>query len=363
MQNKSQQISALIEQNDALENYFSNTIIPQLFVDADFVLRKFTPPAMKQFKLHPTDIGKSLADIQDNFRFPSIIENIQAVIDNGQALEKEIQTTDMRWYQMNILPYRIQKENTNNGVIITFVDITSRIRDLKEQERLVLEYELLLDTISHDVKTPLTSLSLTVEMLKKVLPEGSEKLPALIIKLDSGLLKIRDIISDLTESRDSDEHYQAASELLDIEQILEEVRLNLAPQLIESKGSLNWQVDHAEISFVRRKLRSILYNLVNNAIKYRDAKRKLIINVKVYDEDNFIVIAVEDNGIGIAAEHLKTIFNKYQRVAKNVDGTGVGLHLVKEIVNRAGGKIIIDSEEGKGSVFKVCLQNIKHHAD
>lgn len=72
----------------------------------------------------------------------------------GNVLEKEIQTTDLRWYQMNILPYLVRKENKTNGVIITFVDITPRIRDLKEQEKLIAEHELLLDTIAHDIKNP-----------------------------------------------------------------------------------------------------------------------------------------------------------------------------------------------------------------
>ena len=135
MPTKEKIIQDLIEHNDELENYFRNTIIPQLFVDADLVLRKFTPPAMKQFNLALTDVGKSIVDIKDNFRFPSIIENIQTVIDSNEILEKEIQTTDLRWYQMNIIPYIAQRNNKANGVIITFVEITFRINDLKEQEK------------------------------------------------------------------------------------------------------------------------------------------------------------------------------------------------------------------------------------
>jgi len=161
MQSKNEQISALTELNEELENYFSNTIIPQLFVDAGLMLRKFMPPAMKQFNLKEEYIGKPLEEIRENFRFPTIIDNIKVVIATGKILEKEIQTTDMRWYQMNILPYLVRKENKTNGVIITFVDITARIRDLKEQERLITEHELLLDTmhtISRTRSWPLASL-------------------------------------------------------------------------------------------------------------------------------------------------------------------------------------------------------------
>lgn len=66
MLNKDDQIEKLIEQNDELENYFRNTIIPQLFVDANLILQKFTPPAMRQFTLSKEDIGRSITDIKEN---------------------------------------------------------------------------------------------------------------------------------------------------------------------------------------------------------------------------------------------------------------------------------------------------------
>lgn len=74
----------------------------------------------------------------------------------------------MRWYQMNVLPYHVKKESRTDGVIITFVDITSRITDLKEQEKIIAEHELLLDTISHDIKNPLAALGMTVQLLRRV---------------------------------------------------------------------------------------------------------------------------------------------------------------------------------------------------
>src|SRR5947208_2847539 len=86
--------------NIDLENYFSNTIIPQLFIDKDGLLRKFTPPAMKQFNLSSADIGKPVGELADNIRFPGILENISQVMQSQEILEKEIQTTDLRWYQM-----------------------------------------------------------------------------------------------------------------------------------------------------------------------------------------------------------------------------------------------------------------------
>ena len=356
MQNKNQQINALIELNDELENYFRNTIIPQLFVDAHLVLRKFTPPAMKQFNLKLSDVGKPIADIKDNLRFPTIIDNIHHVIDTGLVLEKEIQTTDMRWYQMNILPYFVQKEQQTNGVIITFVEITMRIRDLKEQEKLIAEHEILLDTIAHDIKTPLTSLGLTIEMLKKVPEKGMERFPVLLEKVENSLTKMKDIINDLTDSRQAEHRYKAVEELLNIEHILEDVRLTLAPQLAESEAVIQTEINHSEIVFIRRKLRSILYNLINNSIKYKASDRAPQINVSTVREGDFMVITVADNGMGIAEKDKEKIFTKYERISDRVEGTGVGLYLVREIVQLAGGNITVESELEKGTTFRVSLK-------
>lgn len=356
MQSKSQQINTLTELNDELENYFRNTIIPQLFVDKDLILRKFTPPAMKQFTLSMSDVGRRIADIKDNFRFPAIVDNIQYVIDSGEILEKEIQTTDLRWYQMNILPYVLAKENKINGVIITFVEITMRIKDLKEQEKLISDHEILLDTISHDIKNPLTALSLSIQMLKKVPEKGMEKFPSILANAEKNLFYLQQVINDLTKSRWQKHGYQAVEELLNFEHIIEDVRLSLTPQIEETKAIIKSEIGISEIVFVRRNLRSIVYNLVNNAIKYRSQERSPEILIKTQCEDGFMVVTVADNGIGIAPQNLDIIFEKYRRLSEAIEGTGIGLYLVKEIVNSSGGKILVESEPKKGSVFKVYLK-------
>ena len=120
--------------NEELENYFANTIIPQLFVDADLILRKFTPPAMKLFTLTIADINRDIRDVIDNIKYPKLIEDITGVMETRKTFEKEVQTTDNTWFQMNKLPYIIRKENRPNGFIITYVDLTKRIATLNELE-------------------------------------------------------------------------------------------------------------------------------------------------------------------------------------------------------------------------------------
>ncbi|RZJ50332.1 MAG: ATP-binding protein, partial [Flavobacterium sp.] len=173
---------------------------------------------------------------------PTIIENIKHVIRSGRILEKEIQTTDLKWYQMNVLPYYVKKENKTNGVIITFIDITSRITDLKEQEKMIAEHELLLDTISHDIKNPLAALGMTIQLLRRVPEKGMDHFPELLGNVESSLNKVTEIIYDLVQSRWSKHRYQAEEELLDLQIILEDVRLALAPQIQESGVVFNFKI-------------------------------------------------------------------------------------------------------------------------
>jgi two-component system phosphate regulon sensor histidine kinase PhoR len=342
--------------NNELENYFRNTIIPQLFIDADLILRKFTPPAMKQFHLTEKDIGRPIADIQDNFRFPEIIENIEMVIENNEILEMEIQTTDFRWYQMNIIPYVNYQTKRTNGVIMTFVEITARIKDLKEQEKLLSEYETLLDAVSHDIKNPLASLSLAIELFKKTNPEEKEKINSYLEIAEKAIHSMSDIVNDLTVERKREYQAKAEAELISIENILEDIRLSLAESIIRTKAKIRSEIIVSQIVYSRRRLRSILYNLVSNSIKYSSPDRKPEIMIKTYKENNYVVITVTDNGIGIDKSKQELIFRKYYRVENKIAGTGVGLYLVNELVKNKGGKIEVESEPGVGSTFKVFLK-------
>ncbi len=351
-------IQDLIEHNDELENYFRNTIIPQLFVDSNLILRKFTPPAMKQFSLSTGDVGRSIEQIKDNFRFPSIVENIQNVIDSNEILEKEIQTTDMRWYQMNIIPYVVRKNNKTDGVIITFVEITFRIKDLKEQEKLVSDHEILLDTLSHDIKNPLTNLVLAIDQFKAMELTDQDQFQSLLDIVERALLKMQNLIHELTETREHEHKYKAHVELLNLEHILEDVRLTLSDDIKSSQAIIRSNIEVSEITFSRRKLRSIIYNLLSNAIKYRSPLRIPEIFIKTTREKGYVVLSIKDNGIGIDITRQDAIFLKYYRLDNGVEGSGIGLYLVKEIVTNAGGKILLESQLDMGTEIKIFLKDI-----
>ena len=353
---KDRRIDKLIELNEVLENYFSNTLIPQLFIDADLNLQKFTPPTMKQFDLSDNDIGKNIHEIKDNFRFPDFVEDIELVIDSAQMIEKEIQTTDMRWYHMSIIPYVERKLNKTNGVIITFVRITSRINDLKDQQKLISDHETLLDTISHDIKAPLTNIVLALQLFETVPFEDTDQYKAVLKVVQNGVKKMQTFITELTDSRRLQHANKTEHELLNFEDLLEDVRLTLANEIKASGTFTTIELNVAEINFSKRKLRSILYNLVSNAIKFKSPDRDMKIHIRTEKENDYTVISVKDNGIGIPESKQEAIFFKYFRMENSIEGSGIGLYLIREIVNNSGGKITLHSIPGDGSEFKVYLK-------
>ena len=356
-------IKELIELNEELENYFSNTIIPQLFVDADLKLRKFTPPAMKQFSLSPEHIGRPMTEMVDHIRYSTITENIQTVIDTGEILEKEIQTTDFRWFQMNIIPYLIKKENKANGVIITFVDITDRIKTLRELEKLNASHETFIYAVSHDLKAPLANIeglvNLLIENAEEIMSKGGvditehKKVADLLVE---SVKTMRNMIDDLADIAKIEGNYQESVETIRFETIIQEVQWTLKDKIQESHALIHINIQAAEIKFSRKNLRSIIYNLLSNAIKYKSPAINPEIWVKTSQENGFVQLSVKDNGIGITAEKQGLIFAPYTRLEKEVEGTGIGLYLVKRILENAEGKISVISHPGKGSEFIVHLK-------
>jgi two-component system, OmpR family, phosphate regulon sensor histidine kinase PhoR len=358
-----QKIKQLIELNDDLENYFSNTIIPQLFVDADLILRKFTPPAMKQFRFSPQHIGRPMEEMIDNIRYSTIIHDIQGVIASGEILESEIQTTDMRWFQMNIIPYVVKKENKTNGVIITFVDITNRIKVLRELERLNLSHETFIYSVSHDLRAPLANIEALVQLLLKASGEvmaskGTEgrEHSKLAQMLQTSVTSMRTILNELSEITKIEGGYKEAVEMVSFETILQEVKMTIGDKIQESGATIYVDIQETEIEFSRKNLRSIVFNLLSNAIKYRSSRRKPEIHITTKRLGDWVQISVVDNGLGIADDKKDLLFIPFSRLEKEVEGMGIGLYLVKKIVENAGGTIEFSSITGQGSEFKILLK-------
>lgn len=344
--------------SDDLENYFSNTIVPQLFVDANLVLTKFTPPAMKQFSLVQEDIGKNVYDVTDNIRYPTLVNDITAVITSGEILEKEVQTTDKKWFQMNILPYIIREQGKTNGVIITFVDISNRIATLKELEKLNADHDTLMYTLSHDIKQPLSTLVLLADELTDAYTNGDTQLFTRWIEtLTRASKNIRLLLHDFAEHIKNKTGESADVGIVDIESICSDVILALRDDIYNNGISITTSFNAADIMFSRKNARSIIYNLLSNAIKYKHATRPLKIIITTTRVKGYIQLSVKDNGKGIAGEYKQAIFKKFTRLNHQIEGTGMGLYIISRMLADNNGKIAVVSTLGKGSTFTVKFKS------
>ena len=124
----------------------------------------------------------------------------------------------------------------------------------------------------------------------------------------------------------------------------------------DTNASINTSFEVDAILYARKNLRSIMYNLVSNAVKYRSPDRTPEVQVNTYRQDGYVVLEVADNGLGIKPEQQHKLFSMFKRLHTHVEGTGIGLYIVKRIVENAGGHIKLESEVGKGATFKVYFK-------
>ena len=112
-----------------------------------------------------------------------------------------------------------------------------------------------------------------------------------------------------------------------------------------------------QVSFAEKNLRSIIYNLLSNALKYRHPDRAPVVHLRSHLEGRYAVLSVQDNGLGLNLDQDGSkLFALFQRLHDHVEGSGIGLYMVKKIVENAGGRIEVSSQQGVGSTFSVYFR-------
>ena len=145
---------------------------------------------------------------------------------------------------------------------------------------------------------------------------------------------------------------------IDIENSFNSVVSTLKDKLLISEISFTTDFSNCKsIKFAESYFKSMIHNILNNAIKYKSLKRDLQISVKSFSIDNFNCISITDNGIGIdLQEHGEHVFGLFKRANDNTEGSGLALYLIKKIVEKTGGKIDVESELDKGSTFTLFFK-------
>jgi two-component system, chemotaxis family, CheB/CheR fusion protein len=350
-------IKELAELNDDLTNYFKGSINGQIYVDNNLIVRKFTPSATIQVNLKESDIDRPLSDISTNIKFATLIDDISEVISTSTIKYKEIQTTEGRWYQMSILPYIKQQDNQKNGAVITFNEITE-IKQVQEKLTKINEdHNTFIYSVSHDLKAPLANMGGLLTSMQKIIDPESKEIIEMADLMDESVGRLKETIDELSDITKIENEVGEAEEDINLNELLEEVKLSIKDILSESKGVIKVDLKVPEIRFPKKNLRSILLNLLSNSIKYRSLERPLVVTLSTTKLKDFLMLSVQDNGLGLDKDKIGEIFSLFKRRHNHVEGSGVGLYLIKKIITNAGGKIEVESEKGVGSTFKVYFKN------
>jgi signal transduction histidine kinase len=213
---------------------------------------------------------------------------------------------------------------------------------------------------SHDLRQPVNNLNGLFDELRRTATFHDPEEAVVLRLIDESLNSLSTTITDLSavvqEQRSSGTQ---PVELVPFADVLTDVFQTLQPQLVSTQANFNTDFSALPaLPYVRSNLRTILLNLISNALKYCSPQRPLHVGVRSYEADGCPVLEVADNGLGMdLSRYGNELFHLFRRFHPQVgEGTGVGLFLVNRLVQGEGGSIAVESQENLGTTFRVCLQ-------
>jgi signal transduction histidine kinase len=218
-------------------------------------------------------------------------------------------------------------------------------------------------TASHDLKTPIANIEGLVELLHRLLPGATgrdEKISRVLTMMQGAVERFQLTIAQLTDiSRLQQAHAQPTEEI-DLAALVEQVRLDLAKLVASTNAHITVDVAACPtVSFAPKNLRSIVYNLLSNGIKYHAPNRTPLVQLRARQDAaaGTTILEVQDNGLGLRPDQQAKLFGMFQRLHDHVEGTGIGLYMVKKIVDNVGGAILVQSTIDIGTTFSIILPN------
>ncbi|MBC6612153.1 PAS domain-containing protein [Hymenobacter sp. BT507] len=213
-------------------------------------------------------------------------------------------------------------------------------------------------TASHDLKAPIANLEGLLIALREQLPAEAlhaNLVPQLLEMMDGAVSRFQQTLVHLTDVSQLQPN-EASAELVNLPALVKAVHLDLQPWLAAANTTFTADVDAcATVHFSAKNLRSILYNLLSNAVKYRAYDRPATVHLRCERKAEEVVLTVRDNGLGLTPAQQEQLFRMFRRLHSHVEGSGVGLYMVKKIVENAGGTITVESQPNVGTTFTVYL--------
>ncbi|NJW53522.1 PAS domain S-box protein [Salinimicrobium oceani] len=284
----------------------------------------------------------------------------EASISTGHGFEMELRLRDREGkYLWHLSRAEAVKEEA--GEILMWIGTNTEIQRLKEEEKRKGDF---LKMVSHELKTPVTSIKGYVQLLLNILrkeedqPASTLPIKPSLERIDNQIVRLTRLISEMLDLSRLEEHQlELQKEIFCVNdlvvQTVQDIQLTNTQHKIEIFHSYR-----SRVNADKDRIGQVLINFVTNAIKYSPESQYIEIHV-LQPEEGKIAVSVRDKGIGIDVRDQKNIFKRFYRIGRESEDTysgfGIGLYLADEIIERHKGQIIVKSEKGKGSDFSFIL--------
>ena len=312
-----------------------------ILLDNDARILMINPAAQKAFGLGFNElVGAPVLEAIKHHDFAGLLESIS---DNPLKFY-EIAFEDGRVFSAQYTPV------PEIGAVITLEDITH----LKMLDRLKNDF---IHTISHDLRSPLTSIMGYVELLDRVGPLNDQQ-KQFVRHVQNSIQSITALVNDLLDLGRIEAGFDTRKDQVELETVLRYTLENLGRQIEDKEQKLNLNIeDHLPILRGNPiRMRQMTDNLLVNAIKYTPEQGTITVNLRL--EDGQVIFEVADTGVGIPATDQPHIFEKFYRasnVPKGVGGSGLGLAIVKSVMALHGGSVMVESIPGEGTNFRILF--------
>ncbi len=343
----------LEDKNARLDVIFNSMTDPLLVVSPSTAVTLMNNPARESFG-RSLDPEKSVYPLFLITHSAETDQLVQRAVTGKQTVSSEILLRTVRGETLyHVIASPIQSP-ASKGVILTFHDIS----EAKKLQKMRSEF---VANVTHELKTPLTSIRGFIETLRGGAIHNPEVADRFLEIIDIEAERLHKLISDILILSEIEElHAEKDRETFDLHALIDDVAVLLDDFATAKKVGII--VDGAEtplpVSANRFRIKQILINLADNAIKYNQEGGKVYLNAERLS-DGKVCLTVRDTGPGISPEHQDRIFERFYRVdasrSRELGGTGLGLSIVKHIAQLYGGTASVTSQPGEGSTFRVIL--------
>lgn len=347
-------ISEMSDKNTKLQSVLTSITEGLFAVDKSYKIILINPIAMAFFGIEDENVyGKHILEVIRNNQLYNAFKDI---LDNNHIGKKEITIDHPVMKILKIHTNFIRLDMDPNRII----GVMALIQDVTEMRKLEKIRSDFVANVSHELKTPLTSISGFIETLKSGAIDNEKVRNRFLDIIDIETERLTRLINDLlTLSSIENSNLNIKKEEIELHEIVHEVSLMV--ESLAKQKQINYSTElESNLPFVignRDWFKQMILNLVENAIKYTPEEGT--VKVLAYQRYNNIFIVVKDSGIGIPKEDKHRLFERFYRVDKarsrKIGGTGLGLAIVKHIIMSFNGEIKVNSELGKGSEFIVRI--------